>query len=77
MMGPQGFTVSPLFGKEECLLGEVHFQSIMFSPFPVQSFPFAVEINVGIYERDLRQTSAPYLTFSVVILTGDIWEHPY
>lgn len=52
-------------------------QIILFSPFPVLVLPFAVEINIVIYQRDLPEASSPSLTFCKVILTADFWEHTY
>ena len=47
--------------------------SFLFSPFPVLTLPFAVEINIVIYQKGLPQASSPSLMFSTVIPT-EIWE---
>ena len=52
-------------------------QSILLGPFPVLTLPFAVEINIVIYQRGSTQASSPSRMFCKVILTADIWEPPY
>jgi len=47
--------------------------SVLFSPFPVLTLPFAVEINIVIYQKGLPQASSPSLMLCIVIPT-EIWE---
>lgn len=67
------FMISTTSGKQGGHHEKDILLSVLFSPFPVLTLPFAVEINIVIYQKGLPQASSPSLMLCTVIPT-EIWE---
>lgn len=59
------FMISTTSGKEGGHHEEDILPSISFSPFPVLTLPFALEINIVIYQKGFTQASSPFSDISV------------